>query len=75
MVKCYDLRCKYCNDKYKCTNKNVELEYNGINTKNQGYKHLLKCKSFEYSDLYENTMELLRKIDEEEKKDGYKIYK
>lgn len=75
MVKCYDLRCKYCNNKYKCTNKNVELEYIGINTKYQGYKHLLKCKSFEYSDLYENAMGLLRKIEEEEKRDGYKVHK
>ena len=50
------------NDKYKCTNKKVELNYVGINTKFQGYRHLLECKSFEESDLYKSTMELLDKI-------------
>lgn len=64
MIHCYDMRCKYCNDKYKCTNKNVELNYVGINTVHQGYRHLLECKSFEESDLYKNTMELLKKVEE-----------
>jgi hypothetical protein len=62
MVYCYDPRCKYCNDKYKCTNKKVELNSIGINTKYQGYKHLLECKAFEYSELYYNTIDLLDKI-------------
>lgn len=64
MVTCYDMRCKYCNDKYKCTNKNIELNYVGINTKYQGYKHLLECKSYEPSELYNKTMNLLDKIKE-----------
>jgi len=62
MIYCYDMRCKYCNDRYKCTNKKVELNYFGINTKYQGYKHLLECKSFEESSLYKNTMEMLERI-------------
>ena len=62
MIYCYDMRCKYCNERYKCTNKKVELKYFGINTKYQGYKHLLECKSFEESSLYKNTMEMLERI-------------
>lgn len=69
MVYCYDMRCKYCNDKYKCTNKNVELNYVGINTIHQGYRHFLECKSFEESELYKNTMELLQKIDNKKVED------
>ena len=64
MIYCYDMRCKYCNDKYKCTNKKVQLEFCGVNTKYQGYQHYLKCKSFEESALYKNTMELLERLDE-----------
>lgn len=64
MIHCSDMRCKYCNDNYKCTNKNVQLNYIGINTKHQGYKHLLECKSFEYSKLYKDTMKLLHKKEE-----------
>ena len=64
MIYCYDMRCKYCNDKYKCTNKKVQLEFCGVKTKHQGYQHYLKCKSFEESELYKNTMELLERLDE-----------
>ena len=64
MIYCYNMKCKYCNDKYKCTNKKVELNYCGVNTVNQGYQDYLKCKSFEESDLYKNTMELLKKLEE-----------
>lgn len=63
MIHCYDMRCKYCNVKYKCTNKNVELNYVGINTKYQGYKHLLECNSFEESELYKNTMNVLKRLE------------
>lgn len=59
MVYCYDMRCKYCNSKYKCTNKKVELNFNEVNTKCQGYQYYLKCESFEESELYKSTMELL----------------
>jgi hypothetical protein len=69
MVYCYDMRCKYCNDKYKCTNKKVELYYHGINTKYQGYQDYLKCKSFEESELYKNTIEWLQKIDNKKVED------
>lgn len=66
MIYCYDMRCKYCNGKYKCTNKKVELNYVGINTKYQGFRHLLECKSFEESPLYENMKGLLDKINKED---------
>lgn len=64
MIHCYDMRCKYCNDKYKCTNKNIELNYVGINTKYQGFRNLLECKSFEYSELYKNAIEFISKMEE-----------
>lgn len=62
MLECTDLRCKYCNSKNKCTNKNVSLTLHGINTVHQGFQHLLKCESFE-----EHTMiAQFRKILEEQ---------
>lgn len=64
MIHCYNIKCKYCNDKYKCTNKNVTLNFLGINTKYQGFKEVLECESFEQSDLYKKTMKLLEKIKE-----------
>ena len=70
MIECTDLRCKYCNDKSKCTNKNVKLIAHGVNTRNQGFKNYLECKSFEYHPWYDKAMEFvkrLREIEEEEK--------
>ena len=52
IIHCSNIKCKYCSDKYKCTNKKVELNFMGINTTNQGFQELLKCTSFEESDLY-----------------------
>ena len=69
MIHCYDMRCKYCNDKYKCTNKNVKLVFHGVETKFQGFKHFLECKSFEEHYLYKSAMELVKKIKELEAKD------
>lgn len=69
MIICYDLRCKYCNDKCKCTNKNVELAAHGINTVNQGFRHFLECKSFELHPWYDNAMELVKKIREMEREE------
>lgn len=45
MVYCADLRCKYRNDKGKCTCKTVNLSAWSVNTVNMGYKDFLKCKS------------------------------
>ena len=56
MIECTDLRCKYCNDKNRCTNKNVELIAHEVNTKYQGFKYFLECKSFEYHPWYDNAM-------------------
>jgi hypothetical protein len=70
MIECTDLRCKYCNDKGKCTNKNVKLTAHGVNTRNQGFKNFLECKSFEYHPWYDKAMEFvkrLKEIEEEEK--------
>lgn len=68
MVYCYDMRCKYCNSKNRCTNKRVELNFVGINTKYQGFKELLECKSYEESDLYKNAKETIDKMKLEEEK-------
>ncbi len=52
-VICSNLKCQYCNSSGICKAKNVELEFNGINTKYQGYKDVLICKSFVKSKVYE----------------------
>lgn len=52
MVYCADLRCKYQNDKGKCTAKKVELTAWGVNTLYMGKKDFLECKSFEYDEEY-----------------------
>lgn len=70
MIYCYNMKCKYCNDKYKCTNKKVELEYHGVNTKYQGFQNYLKCKSYEEHPLYEKAMELVRKMEENKWNNG-----
>lgn len=63
MIYCYDERCKYCNDKCKCTNKKVELSFHGVNTKYQGFQHYLKCKSFEESDLSKQITKLIEGLE------------
>ena len=65
MIHCSNLKCKYCNDKYKCTNKNVTLNFVGINTVNQGFKEFLECKSFEESELSKELKEFLNNLEEE----------
>lgn len=64
-IECSDARCKYCDDNYKCTNKNVVLNYRGINTKFEGYQHLLKCESFieRDDDWYKAAQELIKKME------------
>ncbi len=61
MVYCADLRCKYRNDKGKCTCKTVNLSAWSVNTVNMGYKDFLKCKSFEFDKTY---LELGKKMKE-----------
>lgn len=70
MVECTDLRCKYCNDKNKCTNKNVQLIAHGVNTKYQGFKNFLECKSFEKHPWYDNAMEFVKKLREIEEQEN-----
>lgn len=62
IIHCANIKCKYCNDKYKCTNKKVELNFIGINTTYQSFQNLLRCTSFEESDLYKQAKILI--IDE-----------
>lgn len=62
IIHCGNIECKYCNDKYKCTNKKVELNFMGINTTNQGFQKLLKCTSFEESDQYKKAKILIDKF-------------
>lgn len=64
MIYCSDFRCKYCNDKNKCTNKNVNLSLMGINTLYQGYQHLLKCESFEEHPYGKKIREALARAEE-----------
>ena len=51
-ISCADLRCKYRNDKGKCTCKKVELSAWSVNTVNMDRKDFLECKSFEYDSDY-----------------------
>ena len=71
MIECTDLRCKYCNDKYICTNKKVELVAHGVNTSYQGFKNFLECKSFEYHPWYNNAMEFVKRLKEIEEKENH----
>ena len=52
MIYCADLRCKYRNDKGKCTCKKVMLSAWDVNTIYMGKKDFLECKSFEYDEEY-----------------------
>lgn len=62
MVSCADLRCKYRNDKGKCTCKKVELSAWSVNTVNMGRKDFLECKSFEYDGEYLEMGEKLKEL-------------
>ena len=46
MIQCTNLKCKYRNDKGKCTCKNVNLTFWNVATFNMGNKDFLECKSF-----------------------------
>ena len=61
---CSNPNCKYCNDNYKCTNKQVELSYCYIDTCFHGTQEYLKCKSYEERDdeWYKNAKELVKKV-------------
>lgn len=61
-VSCADLRCKYRNDKGKCTCKKVELSAWSVNTVNMGRKDFLECKSFEYDGEYLEMGEKLKEL-------------
>lgn len=61
-ISCADLRCKYRNDKGKCTCKKVELSAWNVNTVNMGRKDFLECKSFEYDEEYLEMGEKLKEL-------------
>ncbi len=61
-ISCADLRCKYRNDKGKCTCKNVNLSSWSVNTVNMGRKDFLECKSFEYDEKYLEMGEKLKEL-------------
>ena len=63
MVYCYNMKCKYCNEKNKCTNKKITLNFIGINTKYQGFKELLECKSFEESEMSLKLKKILKEAE------------
>lgn len=69
-INCYDARCKYCDDNYKCTNKHVVLGYRGVHTKFQGFKHLLECESFEEkeNEWYLEVKQIINKLSRGNKK-------
>lgn len=61
-ISCADLRCKYRNDKGKCTCKKVELSAWNVNTLYRGKQDFLKCKSFEYDKEYLEIGEKLKEL-------------
>lgn len=61
-VVCTNLKCKYCNSNNICKAKNIELEFNGINTTYQGFKDVLICKTFKKSKVYEELEKKLYEI-------------
>ena len=65
MLECTDLRCRHCNSKNKCTNKNVSLTLHGINTVYQGFQHLLKCESFEEHPMIAQFREIMEEKNDE----------
>ena len=52
MIYCYQISCKYCNDKYS------------INTVYRGYQELLKCESYEESKFSKDMKKFLDSIKE-----------
>lgn len=69
-VICGDLACKYNDNNYKCTKKEIILNYCSVHTLYQGPQTYLKCKGFEERDdaWYKNAKDLISKIINEEKK-------
>ena len=52
MIICGDLRCKYRNNKGKCTCKKVIISAWSIHTTNMSLKDMHECKSFEFDEEY-----------------------
>lgn len=50
-VYCGNVSCKYNGDKNRCTAKKISLTFEGIHTKNQGFREMLSCKSYEESEM------------------------
>lgn len=59
MIYCADLRCKYRDNKGKCTCKKVILSSWNVNTINMGRKDFWECKSFKYDEEY---LDLAKKL-------------
>lgn len=66
-TKCFDLKCKYCGKNWICKAKKIELEYNSINTKYQGIKDILICKTFEKSEEFESLEKMINQLSENKK--------
>lgn len=61
-VICSNLKCEYLKPDGKCKAKEIELEFNGINTKYQGFKDVLICKTFKKSKVYEKLENRIKEI-------------
>ena len=55
-------KCEYLKNDGKCKAKEIELEFNGINTKYQGFKDVLICKTFKKSKEYEELENRINEI-------------
>ena len=63
MIKCSDITCKYRSDKTgKCTAKNVDFTYYGVNTMYQGFQHYLKCTTYIECEENKKVKEMLKDI-------------
>lgn len=50
-VYCGNVSCKYNGNKNKCTAKKINLAFEGIHTKHQGFREVLSCKAYEEEDF------------------------
>lgn len=61
-VYCGNVSCKYNGDRNKCTAGKISLTFEGLHTKNQGFREVLSCKSYKESEMSKQIRGMIKNM-------------
>ena len=66
-VTCMDVTCRWLNDQYRCTKKEIGLNWHQVQTAFDGRKEYLSCNGYEESGRAKGLREFFERMEREER--------